>query len=164
RLRFASGLDLAAIVVHLDSGQAPRDAEHRRVSYRAIASAVRELSRADEDVLVLGDFNTMGCRDCAPRADASEEMAALDAILGPAARRVPPSVPCTELHRGEGALLDHAVVTRATRELAAGARAEVHGPCALHRCRIPRGARTPMLDRLSDHCPIVIELDGRDLD
>lgn len=165
-LRFARGLDLSAVVVHLDSGQEPRDSTNRRASFRAIAEAAGALSRArgDEDVLVLGDLNTMGCRDCSPRLEAVAELEALDAAIAPRLRRVPASAACTELYRGEGSLLDHALVTAATREAAQSARVEVHGPCAQHRCRVPRGARPPMLDHLSDHCPLVLELDARDLD
>ncbi len=165
-LRFARGLDLSAVVVHLDAGQAPRDASHRRDSFRAIAGAARRLARArrDRDVLVLGDLNTMGCSDCSPRVDAAAELAALDAALAPALRRVAARAACTELYHGEGSLLDHALTTVSSREVASGARVEVHGPCAQHRCRPPRGARPPMLDHLSDHCPIAIELDARDLD
>ncbi|MCZ7679261.1 MAG: endonuclease/exonuclease/phosphatase family protein [Sandaracinaceae bacterium] len=165
-LRFARGLDLSAVVVHLDSGQAPRDSAHRRASFRVIADAARRLSRArrDGDVLVLGDLNTMGCSDCAPRVDAAAELAALDAALAPALRRVAARAACTELYHGEGTLLDHALSTVSSREVASGARVEVHGPCAQHRCHLPRGARPPMLDHLSDHCPIAIELDARDLD
>lgn len=163
-LRFAGGLDLSAIVVHLDSGQAPRDHAHRQESFTAIGAAVRDEQRVsrDDDVLVIGDLNTMGCHDCSERVEAAQELAVLDAIAG--LRRVQPTAACTELYRGEGALLDHALVTTSTRELASDARAEVHGPCAQHQCRIPRGAHVPMLEHLSDHCPFVIELEARDLD
>ncbi len=166
RLRFAGGLDLSAMVAHLDAGQSPRDHGHRQASYRAIARAARELARehGDDDVLVLGDLNTMGCRECAPAIEAAAELASLDALAGPSLRRVTPGVACTELYRGEGSLLDHALASRAMRELAPSARVEVHGPCAAHACRLPRGARPPMLEHLSDHCPIAIELDARDLD
>lgn len=164
RLRFDEGLDLWAISVHLDSGQEARDHGHRQASYTALVHASRLLAESDADVLVLGDLNTMGCARCAPPIAAEAELAALDAALAPSLVRVAPAVACTELYRGAGALLDHAIASRSMRELPHCARTEVHGPCAEHRCRLPRGVHPPMLDHLSDHCPLVIELDAADRD
>lgn len=164
RVRFGRGLDLWGISVHLDSGQEARDHDHRQASFRALVEASRVLARSEPDVLVLGDLNTMGCARCPSPITAEAELAALDATLAPSLHRIEPHVACTELYRGAGALLDHAIASRSMRELPRGARVEVHGPCAQHRCRLPRGVRPPMLDHLSDHCPLVIELDAADLD
>lgn len=164
QLRFGSGLDLWAIAVHLDSGQSPRDHANRRRGIDALVEAVEQLGAQDDDVLVLGDLNTMGCDGCPHPIDARMEIAALDAALAPRMERVRPSVPCTEFYGPRGSLLDHALASRTMRELPPGARAEVHGPCARYDCALPRGVRPPMLDHLSDHCPLVVELDGRDLD
>ena len=165
RLRFGAGLDLWGISLHLDSGQEARDHAHRQASFTALVHASRALAQeGDPDVLALGDLNTMGCARCASPISAEAELAALDATLAPSLTRVPPDAACTELYRGRGALLDHAIASRSMRELPRGARVEVHGPCAQHRCQLPRGVHPPMLDHLSDHCPLVIELDAADLD
>lgn len=165
-VRFRRGLSLSLVAAHLDSGQSPRDHGNRARSFDALVRGAAELAgrHRDADVLVLGDLNTMGCDGCPPPVDAQAELVALEAALAPSLRRVPAAVECSALYRGRGSLLDHALVTTATRELARDARAEVHGPCAQHRCRLPRGVRPPMLDHLSDHCPLVVELDGNDLD
>jgi len=164
RLRFSGGLDLWGIAVHLDSGRSPRDHANRRSGFDALVRAAAELGEADDDVVVLGDLNTMGCDGCPIPLDARAEIAALDAALAARMERVAPTVPCTELYRGSGSLLDHVLVSRSMRELPNDARAEVHGPCASLRCELPRGVRPAMLDHLSDHCPLVVELDARDLD
>jgi endonuclease/exonuclease/phosphatase family metal-dependent hydrolase len=164
RLLFGPGLDLWGISVHLDSGQEARDHAHRQASFTALVHASRALAQGDPDVLTLGDLNTMGCAQCASPVTARAELDALDAELAPSLVRVAPEVQCTELYRGHGALLDHAIASRAMRELPRGSRVEVHGPCAQHRCQLPRGVHPPMLDHLSDHCPLVIELDASDLD
>jgi endonuclease/exonuclease/phosphatase family metal-dependent hydrolase len=165
-VRFARGLDVSLVVAHLDSGQSPRDHGHRAASFGALVQAARALAdrHGDADVLVLGDLNTMGCDECTPRIDAASETAALDVALSPSIRRLNGDVPCTELYRGRGSLLDHVLATTRTTELARDARVEVHGPCAQHRCQLPRGARPPMLEHLSDHCPIVVELENADRD
>ncbi len=165
-LRFEGGLDASLLVTHLDSGRSPRDHGNRVRSVEAIGRAATELAErhGDADVLVLGDLNTMGCDGCTPAVDAAAELDALDAALAARIRRVQGAVPCTEYYRGRGSLLDHVLVTRATAELAPDARLEAHGPCAQHRCQLPRGVRPPMLTHLSDHCPVVVELDGADRD
>ena len=166
-LGFGGGLDLFAIVVHLDSGVEARDHGHRAQSLDAIAPAIAELRRGrrEDDVVVLGDFNTMGCSSCAPTISALEELAALDArVRGLGLARVPSDVACSEYYRGGGVLLDHALVTQTTSELARGARLEVAGPCAEQGCRLGRGVAPAALEQLSDHCPIVVELRNQDLD
>jgi endonuclease/exonuclease/phosphatase family metal-dependent hydrolase len=164
--RFRGGLDASLFVAHLDSGQAPRDHDHRAQSLVALMAEARAAAarHRDDDVLVLGDLNTMGCSDCAPAVSADAELAALDASLGSSMRRVEPSVRCTEFYRGRGSLLDHVLVTTRSRELPGEARVEVHGPCAEHRCTLPRGTSPAMLQHLSDHCPLVVELDSADRD
>lgn len=164
RLRFAGGLDLWAISVHFDSGVEARDHGHRRVSYGALVRAAAALGTDDGDVIALGDLNTMGCSRCARPIEASAEIAALDAVLAPSLVRLPSAVACTEYYRGRGVLLDHVVASTSMRELPANPRVDVHGPCAHHRCRLPGGVRPPMLEHLSDHCPIVVELEDVDED
>lgn len=165
RLRFSSGPDLSAISVHLDSGVEGHDFRHRTESLRALEGALAPLIREDADVLVMGDFNTMGQR--APQVSASQEIERLDATLAgltPPLRRISSDVACTEYYRRRGGLLDHVLATVGMAEIAADARVRVAGPCARHRCALPRGVHPRALERLSDHCPIVIELAARDMD
>lgn len=162
QLRFTGGLDLTIVDLHLDSGTSRRDHEHRRASLAALRRERPALG--DDDVVVLGDFNSMGCRECTPRITPEAEIAALDAELEAAGlARALPTERCTEYDGSRRALLDHVAVSRATEELPRGARARVEGVCAELACRsAPREAEA--LARLSDHCPVVIELEDVDRD
>ncbi len=160
--RFHGGLDLRAVSVHFDSGSAEHDYTHRQTSVEHVRELLPQLTSHKEDAIVLGDWNTMGCEACVPAVSAETELLALDATLSDF-RRVPPSAACSEYYRGRGGLLDHVLVTRGTRELPADAHVETHGVCAALGCGHLRGTPTA-LTRLSDHCPMVLELDDRDLD
>jgi hypothetical protein len=46
--------------VHLDSGTALRDLEHRRAALSRLDEAVAGFLSQDTDVIILGDVNTMG--------------------------------------------------------------------------------------------------------
>ncbi len=58
--------------------------------------------------------------------------------------------------------LDHLVASTGMREIAATAR--VTGYCALAGCAPITGAMPAAAQRLSDHCPVVVDLQDRDLD
>lgn len=161
-LRFASGFDAWLVVVHLDSGTDDRAFERRARAYETFAGLQRELSRAhgDRDVIVLGDFNTMG-NDRGVRG--LDEVAALERVLdGASFRRLWLEPGCTEVGAGRVSMLDHIVVSSSTEELAPSSRASVAGPCGQSRCRVSRS--DPWLAHVSDHCPVVATFDGRDLD
>lgn len=166
-VRFANGADAHVIAVHLDSGPQRRDFDNRRRSLARLEGAIAELRRRrpDRDVIVLGDFNTMGCAKCAPASSASQELAELDAALAaPALARLDAqrSPLCSSYYRGHAALLDHVLVSRATPGWA-HARLELHGPCAALACgALSRRAERPAaFARLSDHCPVTAALTRR---
>jgi predicted extracellular nuclease len=69
---------------------------------------------------------------------------------------------CTEYFEGKAGTLDHLVVSTGMREVAATAR--VTGYCALAACADIAGAMPAAAERLSDHCPVVVEIQDRDLD
>jgi hypothetical protein len=78
---------------------------------------------------------------------------------------LPEAGACTHYQRGHAGTLDHMVVPSAMREVPAGARLEVYGACRDLACNPPaRGEHPAALERLSDHCPIVLELLAEDLD
>lgn len=157
---FPGGLDVRLLNVHLKSGIEESDVEDRRVSYGAIAQTIAD-SRSrwrDDDILVLGDFNTNG----GPGLTAEEEIRRLDQVLAPTGHGLLElDAPCTEYWGSEPWTLDHVAAPKAMLELAAR-RVEVLGFCAKG-C----GAGTDLLPaylRLSDHCPLVVELDDLDAD
>ncbi len=165
--RFPGGFDAHVVSLHLKSGARRRDLDLRAGSFAALGGATRDLVavRSDADVVYAGDFNTMGCRHCSPAQTVGDELVALDAALKAASlRRVPASSTCSEYFEGRGTLLDHVVVTTATRE-ASSASAAVSGYCGALACG-PLGSHEPPLayQALSDHCPVLMDFVDRDLD
>lgn len=158
--RFVDGTDLHVLTVHLDSGEKARDFEHRASSVQALRRVLPALRSSDADVLVLGDYNAMGCDACAPAVTASEELSALDGSLADLGlHRLEHALGnrCTHYYRGQPALLDLAVVSSPLKERAA-VRAE--GVCGALACERPKRGETPLAwDTLSDHCPVIVELE-----
>jgi len=165
---FPGGLDLHVVSVHFKSGQKRRDHELRLRSLDGLGSAVAlaTSARRDDDLLLGGDLNTMGCRHCSPEVSESEELELFKTRLASAA---PPWVlvgsgqSCSEYHRGAGALLDHFLVSTG---LATGVReSHVAGFCGDLGCQRFSSRHPPAAyESLSDHCPVVLELPDRDDD
>ena len=161
--RFPGGLDLEIVSVHLKSGTEERDLNLRRRSWRALAEVSKraESARRDDDLIVIGDFNAMGCDDCRVKADAERRELSL---LDPAFALLDVSPGCSHYHRRRGGLLDLALVRRGMRELPAAAKVSAVGYCAETRCRALGDDEPAARSALSDHCPIVLDLVDRDLD
>lgn len=161
RARFRDGTDLHVISVHLDSGEEARDFEHRATSVHALRELLPSLRASDEDVLVLGDYNAMGCGRCSPAVSASEELGKLDATLaGLSLHRLEhaPGNRCTHYYRGHAGLLDLAIASASLKKRVAGTGAE--GVCKALACERPkRGERPHAWDTLSDHCPVIVQLE-----
>lgn len=168
--RFPGGGDLHVVAVHFKSGVETRAYGLRRASMAGLSAAYRDLegTEADSDVLVTGDFNTMGCDDCSPKIRAEQEVATVSTevtSVDPAFRRVGSDYACSEYYRGIGNLLDHFLVTRSMQEAPAGERSHVEGYCAEVSCsRLSQHQMPRAYEELSDHCPVVFDLEDRDLD
>lgn len=157
--RFADGSRALLIAVHLDSGVTPRDHDNRRRSVERLGAALTALQPRERarDVIVLGDFNTMGCRDCVPAVRAEDELASFDAALaGQQLKRLSAAAGagCSQYYRGHAGLLDHVLVGERSRW--ARASLQAFGPCAELACAAHSRTRAPAaFARLSDHCPLV---------
>lgn len=163
RLSFPGGLDLTLIAVHLDSGETARDWGHRRLAPEAMGAVARRLAAelGDGDVVFAGDFNVMGCGRCRPRVSASEELEALSrawVTQQPSLRHIASPPACTWAG-GKAAVLDH-FVSADLAELPSGARAVARGLCE----RSCQQRRALAYERLSDHCPVLLDIPDRDLD
>lgn len=160
--RFADGRDLHVITVHLDSGDTARDFNRRAASVEALGPVLRGLRARDRDALVIGDYNTMGCARCAEAVAAGEELAQLDARLRALGleRLEPPELErCTHYYRGRPSPLDLAVVSPELGRAVAAVRVE--GVCGALGCgKPPAGATPAALRSLSDHCPLIVELEA----
>ena len=155
------GPDLHLVVVHFDSGVQRRDRDNRLVSVERTTSILPAIMErpGDRDLLLVGDFNTMGCVQCSPRQSATEELEQVTAGLGVGRaplQRIAPNHRCTEYYRRNPVALDHAFVSRALGDSARPV-ANVYGPCAELACGRLKGYESYEAT-ISDHCPIVIEL------
>jgi endonuclease/exonuclease/phosphatase family metal-dependent hydrolase len=158
------GVDFHLLSVHFDSGTTTRDYAHRRQAAQRIGQirvGNTPILQLDHDVLVLGDYNTMGKQD-APPVSAQEELAVFDRELSPGFRRLPMTPNCTEYFEGKAGTLDHIVASTSMQEVAATAR--VTGYCAVAGCAPIAAAMPAAAERLSDHCPVVVEIQDRDRD
>jgi predicted extracellular nuclease len=169
RLRFRGGLDLTAISAHFKSMADERALDLRESTFAAVPGVLREVSQrtGDTDLLLLGDLNTMGCDDCSPPVSARDELLAADQGLRRGGLRVVTAdAPGSHFHDGQPSLLDHALASLDMRELDPAARTHVAGVCATGAGPTPPNGRAAkkLRQRLSDHCPIVLDLSDRDLD
>ncbi len=90
-------------------------------------------------------------------------MATIATVKAPGFTRITVEPPCTEYYRGHGGWLDHVLVSREMQEVPQAA-ARVTGYCAVKSCA-PIGDEKPAAyQQLSDHCPLVFQIDHRDLD
>jgi len=165
--KFTGGLDLAVVATHLKSGSERRAIELRSRSFEAFgaaAAAAQALADGDRDVLVIGDMNSMGCEKCSPKIAAVEELGTIDRALAagkPALRRLDAAPHCSHHYSGKATLLDWAAASDLT-ELPAGRALAVSGYCAELACS---GREPPReLRRLSDHCPIYVDITDVDRD
>ncbi|MGC4065500.1 MAG: endonuclease/exonuclease/phosphatase family protein [Polyangiaceae bacterium] len=168
-LAFSGGLDLHAIAVHLKSGRERSDFVQRRRSIRGIGVATNEVAAAsgEKDVVVLGDFNTMGCDGCEPAPRGAAEALDIDTTIAGLRfpmRRIPPTLGCSHYYQSEPGLLDHVLVTAGTEEVPLSTKVSVEGYCRDLQCESRTGRPPAAAIELSDHCPVVVEMLDRDLD
>jgi hypothetical protein len=164
RAETPAGTDFDILSVHFDSGVRDRDYQNRRAAAEQIPFLVVDgvpLLDEDPDVLVVGDFNTMG-RAEPPQIAPEQEIALFEGEIAPEFRRVEATPTCTEYFDDEPGVLDHITVTSGMQEAAATAR--VTGYCAVRECAEFSGPLPAAYERLSDHCPVVFEIRDEDLD
>ncbi len=164
---FPGGLDVSVIAAHLKSGADERGLEERRRSFDAFRVAVAEQSQrtADRDVLLLGDMNTMGCESCAPVVSPAAELTRADALLkgfSPPITRLAATPACSHHYAGRSVLLDWAAKSD-LGELPSERHLTVSGVCAELGCD-ELSDRFPAQERLSDHCPIWLDVKDEDQD
>lgn len=150
--RVDTGREFQLLVFHLVPGHEPKQQDRRREQWRR-AHAIA--ARADVPVAILGDANSTGFLD-----DAGAERSF---ILAEAARAhldvVTTPLGCSEYWRPkrdtdlEPSLLDHVVATPGLTRSAP----KLWGYCAALACQPTRTA-PPDFDKVSDHCPVTVDL------
>jgi endonuclease/exonuclease/phosphatase family metal-dependent hydrolase len=157
------GVDFHLIAVHLKSGPTVFAVEDRHKALNQIDQVVKPLLQQDQDVVILGDFNTMGAGD---RRSQLYEVKALKRKVGneaPGFQDLPISPQCTHYFRGRGSWLDHVLATKSMEEMITTS-ARVSGYCEVANCKKIRGDYPQAYRSLSDHCPIVVEIKNEDKD
>ena len=161
--RQKDGVDFHLIAVHLKSGPTVFAVEQRQKALNRIDKTVAPLLNKDHDVVILGDFNTMGAGD---RQSQNSELKYLRRFVRkekPGFSDLPIQPQCSQYFRGRGGQLDHVLVANDMKEVAVES-ARVTGYCALADCQRIRGDYPLAYRRLSDHCPIVLEIANDDAD
>lgn len=163
----AGGIDLHLVSVHLDSGVNDRDYNHRKTSIERIGTmhGALQATVSDTDVLVIGDYNTMGTNSVAAGTEIRDFRAKVGTLATPHVALVP-DLECSEYFEGKCGLLDHFVLSKT---LADGegrtATARVTGYCKVEGGKdLDRRNMPAAYKSLSDHCPIVISLENADQD
>lgn len=158
------GLDLHVVSFHAKAYADERSRARRQAVYDAFPEIIQEIrAGSDErDLLILGDFNTVGCRECPAEESPAEEIEALARIAESVGLRLVDAAPeCTHYWDREKSFeaIDHILADAKMRELAGSVRRS--GFCGGYDCEHHGG---PSHAALSDHCPLLIDLLDEDLD
>ena len=162
RSKLDPGWDFTVVEVHLDSGR--DDLQHRLDQVELLADWLGDWfdQTGDSDLILQGDFNTMGGR----RVSAEEELEMVDGILAEVGLvRVPNATGCSQYWEGpargdgvfESSLLD--LVYLSGLEATGPARSWLH--CERLQCGdlISRaGDEDGTFFDVSDHCPVTFEV------
>lgn len=159
------GVDLHIVSVHWDSGTKSTDFAHREITRNRLDDLFTDLNqwRPDVDLVVLGDFNTMGVVGGVNEAQEIAVFRQSVASEVPGFRALVPQLECSEYFEEKCGLLDHIVVTRDMAE-ARNAAAVVSGYCAMLDGQPLGDVKPAAALRLSDHCPIFADIEDRDRD
>jgi len=161
--RKKSGADFHLITVHLKSGPTVFALEERQKALNRIDKAVAPLLAQDQDVVIVGDFNTMGAGDRQSQKAELKYLRRFVAMEKPGFSDLPLQPQCSHYFRGRSGQLDHILVSTGMKEIDI-ASAQVTGYCALAGCQRIRGDYPLAYRRLSDHCPVVVEIANQDND
>jgi endonuclease/exonuclease/phosphatase family metal-dependent hydrolase len=164
----AHGPDLHLISVHMSSGNGESSFLDRSAAVAAMQQVVTDAQALvpDPDVVFTGDFNTSGCEDCDPIVSSEEEIASLsDEVtqLSPPMSVLPATEECSRQDDDGSQLLDHFAVGL-SQELPEDSRAHVSGICEAMGCGRLKAWYEDAHDRLSDHCPVLLDLAALDDD
>lgn len=160
------GFDFYAISVHLDSGIKDRDISNRRTAAERIDQVTEDIKNIDGDIIILGDFNTMGTGSEESAREEIEELKAKAKQEEPGFTLVEFQPSCSHYFNKNPGLLDHILVSDSTIEDGELkiAQASVQGYCALNKCESIDQDMPSSYQKLSDHCPVLIDFINQDLD
>lgn len=161
--RELQGVDFHLIGLHLKSGPTVFAVEDRHNALNRIDQAIAPLLARDRDVIILGDFNTMGAGDWQSRDSELKNLRRKVAKEKPGFSDLPLNPQCSHYFRGRGGWLDHVLVPQEMQEVTVTT-VQVTGYCAVAGCDRIRGDYPLAYRHLSDHCPVVLEIENTDQD
>jgi endonuclease/exonuclease/phosphatase family metal-dependent hydrolase len=161
--RQQAGADFHLIALHLKSGPTVFALEDRQKALNRIDKTVSPFLATDQDVVILGDFNTMGAGDNASRLSELKYVRRMVSKEMPGFQDLPLVPQCSHYFRGRGGWLDHVLVNHGMEEVRTRS-ARVTGYCAITACERISGDYPLAYQRLSDHCPVVMEIQNQDQD
>ena len=158
--RKKEGVNFHLIALHLKSGPTVFAVEKRQKALNRIDQTVKTLLDSDRDVVILGDFNTMGAGDWHSQKSEIKYIRRMVRKEKPGFEDLPLKPQCSHYFRGRGGWLDHVLVAKDMKEVTATS-ATVTGYCAIADCQRIQGDYPPAYRRLSDHCPVILEIANR---
>ncbi|MEF2071028.1 endonuclease/exonuclease/phosphatase family protein [Consotaella aegiceratis] len=163
--KVGTGADFHLVAVHADSGTSERDYNHRQEAIGRLGALFDDLQQdvSDSDMVVLGDFNTMGAQDIMSGPAEIDRLRQHVRTEAPGFRLIDNPLHCSEYFDGACSWLDQVIVTESMEEVRE-TKIAVSGYCAMLEGR-PFGSAEPAAYKaLSDHCPIVVDVLDQDLD
>jgi hypothetical protein len=167
--KVAGGPDFHLISVHFTAGNSVEGIEGRDYSFSALQAVADEAIGlvADNDVFFTGDFNTSGCPDCSPEVSSAAEVAERGqevAAMATPLTLLGASESCTRHVDNDPPLMDLFLVSQGSAEVPGESIAHVSGICEATACGRLRNWLEDARNRLSDHCPVLLDLGAQDDD
>ena len=137
--RKGGGADFHLFAVHADSGVSSRDLDNRERALARMGSVMAPLLDRDTDIIIAGDFNTMGAGDIS----ADTEIKALASTVASETPGFDHRVPypgCSHYYSSKAGMLDHILVATGMAE-AATSQPVTTGYCAELVCGRPGSGR-----------------------
>ena len=164
----AGGPDFHLIAVHGRTGATQVSFDQRAWITAALESVVADADtiNPDTDLIFAGDFNSVGCESCDPVVSNQDEVDQLGqtvAMFDPSLTLLPKTEACTRV-ADDMPHIDHVLAVASMTEVPEGSVVHVAGLCEEIECDRQVKWLEDAYDRLSDHCPLVLDLAAEDDD
>lgn len=162
------GPDFHLIAVHGATGSVSEQLEKRALITAAMEPVSNDAMAVnpDADILFAGDFNSVGCESCDPVVSNEEENTLLGQTVAgfqPSLTLLPTSEACTRV-ADDMPHIDHVLAAADMAEVPSGSTVHVTGICEEISCDRQVNWLEDAYDRLSDHCPLILDLAATDDD
>jgi len=156
------GVDFHLISLYLEDRQGFQDREQHQTVLSRLGGAIVPLLEHDDDIVVLGTFDTLGQDGSATVVEKPETVHHLVKNELPGLTLIDTKPACTAYADGKAVHLDHVLVRQGMAE-APKVEARVTGICALQACE-DMDVLPPAYRFLSAHCPVVYAISNHNQD